>query len=165
MPEYHYNNLCGWAGDLQTLMNDADKSDKEKEKSYDEFKKRLDKKFLTSSSSFSSDDLYADTDGYNIYILNKCKSLEVPFKKYYNTGYKARFLQFTNSWSENRIYDLVYKYTRLKYFNLVKWPLFKDHTYSKKESKAARDFFAEYVIDRRKKEDKKIWGKMAKLRK
>ncbi len=44
MPEYHYDNLCGWAGDLQTLMNDADKSDKEKEKSYDEFKKRLDKK-------------------------------------------------------------------------------------------------------------------------
>lgn len=165
MPEYHYDNLCGWAGDLQTLMNDADKSDKEKEKSYDEFKKRLDKKFLTSSSSFSSDDLYADTDGYNIYKLNKCKSLEEAFKAYYGTGYEARFLQFTNSWSENQIHDLTYKYTRLKYLNVIKWPLFKGHTYSKKESKAARDFFAEYVIDMRGKEDKKIWKKMARLRK
>ena len=146
-------------------MNDADKSDKEKEKSYDEFKKRLDKKFLTSSSSFSSDDLYADTDGYNIYKLNKCKSLEEAFKVYYDTGYKARFLQFTNSWSENQINDLVYKYTRLKYLNVIKWPLFDGHTYSKKESKAARDFFAEYVIDMRDKENKEIWEKMAKLRK
>ena len=62
-------------------------------------------------------------------------------------------------------YDLVYKYTRLKYLNVIKWPLFDGHTYSKKESKAARDFFAEYVIDMRDKENKEIWEKMAKLRK
>ncbi|MGYP000016757055 len=49
--------------------------------------------------------------------------------------------------------------------NVIKWPLFKGHTYSKKESKAAKDFFAEYVIDMRGKEDKKIWKKMARLRK
>lgn len=90
---------------------------------------------------------------------------EEAFKVYYGTGYEARFLQFTNSWSENQIYDLTYKYTRLKYLNVIKWPLFKGHTYSKKESKAARDFFAEYVIDMRGKEDKKIWKKMARLRK
>ena len=69
------------------------------------------------------------------------------------------------SMSENQIYDLTYKYTRLKYLNVIKWPLFRGHTYSKKESKAARDFFAEYVIDMRGKEDKKIWKKMAGLRK
>ena len=61
--------------------------------------------------------------------------------------------------------DLVYKYTRLKYLNVIKWPLFDGHTYSKKESKAARDFFAEYVIDMRDKENKEIWKKMVKLRK
>lgn len=165
MPEYHYDNLCGWAGDLQTLMNDADNPDIKKEKGYDEFKKRMNDKFLKSSSSFSSDDLYADTDGYNIYKLDKCKSLKEAFKVYYDTGYEARFLQFTNSWSENQIYELTYKYTRLKYLNVKKWPLFNGHTYSKKESKAARDFFAEYVIDMRDKEDKNIWKKMAKLRK
>ncbi len=73
-----------------------------------------------------------------IYKLNKCKSLEEAFKVYYDTGYEALFLQFTNSWSESQIYDL---------------------------TKAARDFFAEYVIDMRGKEDKKIWKEMAKLRK
>ena len=154
MPEYHYDNLCGWAGDIQTLMNDADNSDIKKEKEYGEFKKRMNDKFLTTSSSFSSDDLYADTDGYNIYKLDNCKSLKEAFKVYYDTGYETRFLQFTNSWSENQIYNLIYKYTRLKYLNVIKWPLFRGHTYSKKESKAARDSFAEYVIDMRSKEDK-----------
>lgn len=81
-------------------------------------------------------------------------------------GKSMRFIYYQRLKLEfKRQYNLVYKYTRLKYLNVIKWPLFKEHTYSKKESKAARDFFAEYVIDMRGKEDKKIWKKMAKLRK
>ncbi len=49
--------------------------------------------------------------------------------------------------------------------NVIKWSLFDGHSYTKKESKAARDFFAEYVIDMCNKENKKVWKKMAKLRK
>ena len=94
------------------------------------------------------------------------KRLKAPTTERFTKVLLANFLQnLVYSMSENQIYDLTYKYTRLKYLNVIKWPLFRGHTYSKKESKAARDFFAEYVIDMRGKEDKKIWKKMAGLRK
>lgn len=81
MPEYHIDNLCGWAGDLQTAMNDAyyflDGLD-----DYDEFKNVMssligyDKNkssyvFEEHHHHFDMDDVYADVDAYNLYNLLK----------------------------------------------------------------------------------------------
>lgn len=73
-------------------------------------------------------------------------------------------MQFSNGWSKSKISKLVYKYTKHKYLEIVPWPLFNDHTYTKTESKAARDFFVDYIVDMCNKEDKKEWKKMKKLR-
>ena len=106
----------------------------------------------------------SDTDVYNICELERCNPLEKAFEIYFKNGYKTRFLQFTNDYSEKNVTNLVNTYTNQKYLGIVTWPLFGKHKYTKNESKAACDFFADYVISCRKKENKKEWKKVAKLR-
>lgn len=159
MPEYHLNNLSGWAGDLQTAMNDAmeiaDNSD-----DYDEFKTTMrnligydaavNDIYAGESHTFDIDDVYADTDAYNLYkILKAGKTMEEALDSYYKTGYLKRYSKFTNYWDEATIKEKTFVYTQNKYLLVFSWPLLK-YTFNIYQSLAARDAFAEFLLERRK---------------
>ena len=97
--------------------------------------------------SFDIDDVYADTDAYNIYkMLSDC-SLANTLEYYFQRGFNERFSKFTNYWSKDRISDLTYIYTKSKYLDIIRWPLF-DYDFSETQSKAARDAFVEFLMKR-----------------
>lgn len=157
IPEYHLNNLSGWAGDLQTAMNNASKITNNSN-DYDIFKETMRNLIGYDASvsdiyseyehSFDIDDVFADTDAYNLYILLKSgETVEEALNNYYKTGYLKRYCEFTNYWSESKIKDTTYIYTKNKYMGLIQWPLF-EYDFKKEQSEAARDAFAEFLIER-----------------
>lgn len=159
MPEHHLNNLSGWAGDLQTAMNDAMKIVKNPE-DYDEFKTimknligydaSVSDVYAGKNHSFDICDVYADTDAYNIYKLLKAgMTMEEALDEYFKTGYLKRYGRFTNDWSEAKIKEITYIYTKHKYLLFISWPLF-NYPFKTTQSKAARDAFAEFLLIRRK---------------
>ncbi len=161
MPEYHINNLSGWAGDLQTAMNDA-MVITNKSNDYNVFKKvmlnligynaEVDDVYSNYSHTFDMDDVYADTDAYNVYkLLKNGKTMEEALDNYYKGGYRNRYTEFTNNWSEAKVKDTAYIYTKNKYMGVIRWPLFK-YDFKANQSKAARDAFVEFVLERRKSE-------------
>ncbi len=161
MPEYHLDNLSGWAGDLQTAMNDA-MVITNKSNDYNVFKEamsnligydaKVNDVYSGYSHTFDMDDVYADTDAYNVYkLLNNGKTMEAALDNYYKGGYKKRYTEFTNNWSEAKVKDTTYIYTKNKYMGVIRWPLFK-YDFKANQSKAARDAFAEFVLERRKSE-------------
>ena len=147
MFEYNFDNLGGWAGDLQTLMNDTYDQvmgSEDYDTFYDAFYNSI------GTNSFSMDDMYADTDAYNVYIQlldGSNFSLAEAFDDYYTDGYLKRYSSFTNNWSEDEISDLTYTYTKNKFANLYQWPLF-DHDFSTSQSKAARDAFVKFLMEK-----------------
>lgn len=161
MLEYHLNNLSGWAGDLQTAMNDA-MVITNKSNDYNVFKEAMSNLigynaevndvYSGYSHTFDMDDVYADTDAYNVYkLLKKGKTMEAALDNYYKGGYKKRYTEFTNNWSEAKVKDTTYIYTKNKYMGVIRWPLF-NYDFKANQSKAARDAFAEFVLERRKSE-------------
>ncbi len=156
MPEYHINNLSGWAGDLQTAMNNA-MDITNKSNNYDEFKTTMLNLIVYNENvndiyngyehSFDIDDVYADTDAYNIYkLLLEC-SLTNALEYYFQRGFNERFSKFTNYWSKDKISEVTYIYTKNKYFGIIRWPLF-DYDFNETQSKAARDAFVEFLMNR-----------------
>ncbi len=159
MPEYHINNLSGWAGDLQTAMNNA-MVITNKSKDYDVFKSAMqdiigyDSKvsdvFWNSNyeHSFDIDDVYADTDAYNIQLLLiDGFSINDAFASYFDTGLLKRFTTFTNGFSRDKVSELTYIYTDNKYMGLKRWPLFK-YDFNTTQSEAARDAFVDFIFTR-----------------
>ncbi|HRR77715.1 MAG TPA: hypothetical protein P5191_13040 [Ruminococcus sp.] len=160
--EYHFDNLGGWAGDLQTLMVDN--------YIYSDYDTFYDAMYNSiGDKSFKYDDLYADTDAYNIFVIleEDDDSLRNAFFNYYTNGYKKRFTSFTNNWDKDQISDTVYKYTKNDYtptdympikIDLLSkkikkhWPLFeKDgivYNFSIDQSRAARDAFVIFLMER-----------------
>lgn len=146
--EHHFDNLGGWAGDLQTLMVDNYiYSD------YDSFYSAIYNSI--GDKSFKFDDLYADVDAYNVFVILEDEdedSLKDAFSSYYDSGYNKRFTSFTNDWDEDRISDLVYIYTKNNYLGKIHWPLFERdgviYNFSKEQSKAARDAFVDFLMER-----------------
>lgn len=146
MPEDCFDNLGGWAGDLQTLMNDT-YNKVMGSNDYDTFYTVLYNSI--GFNSFSMDDLYADTDSYNVYIQLQnsfSKSLTDAFTSYYTDGYLKRYCSFTNNMDEDEISDLVYTYTKNKFANVAQWPLF-DYSFSTTQSKAVRDAFVQFLME------------------
>ena len=155
MPEKILDQLSGWAGDLQTYVVEIQKKDSEKK--YKNFKVLFEQYFLLTNTSFSSYDLYADVDAYNLYNLEKKQTISKAFKSYYSKGYKKRYTSFTYKMSEKRIKNRVYQFTKTKYLGRIPWPLYgKNFVLNKEQSKAARDAFSDYIITERNKENKKI---------
>ncbi len=104
------------------------------------------------SHTFDIDDVYADTDAYNVYkLLKDGKTMKEALDSYYKTGYSKRYSEFTNNWSEAKIKDITYIYTKNKYMGVIQWQLF-DHDFKTKQSEAARDAFTEFLLERRKNE-------------
>lgn len=163
IPEKHINNLAGWAGDLQTAMNNAMELSENKAR-YVEFKSIMknligyDKKisdviYEDGKHSFDMVDVYADTDAYNIYkMLFVGGDLEWSLLEYYDSGYLKRFSEFTNYGDEAIINSTVFTYTLYTFF-FYKWPLFEeDKKINLIQSIAARDAFVEFLMERRENE-------------
>ena len=150
MPESYIDNLAGWAGDIHTLMNESYDS-QYKHHTYEEFYAVFDKYLCNDEFSFSKEDLYADTDAYNIYKAIKKKSVGSAFKSYYDNGYKTRFKKFTNGWSKRSLQNLVGQFTETYFVEVIRWPLL-EHDFSAAQSKAARDVFVNYLLKEREKE-------------
>lgn len=84
-------------------------------------------------------------------LLKNSKTMEEALDNYYKDGYLKRYTEFTNNWGEAKVKDTTYIYTKNKYMGLIRWPLF-DYDFKTNQSKAARDAFAEFVLERRKSE-------------
>lgn len=82
-------------------------------------------------------------------LLKAGKTMEEALDSYYKTGYLKRYWKFTNYWSEATIKEKTYVYTKNKYMVFFSWPLLK-HTFNTNQSMAARDAFAEFLLERRK---------------
>lgn len=165
LPEVIYDCLGGWAGDLQTLMNDTMKSINQID-DYELFYGMLYGLMGDSSASFSMPDLYADTDAYNISLIISLSSyysnegFAKAFADYYTDGYTKRFTLFTNGLSEEKYGEIVRLFTD-NYLNLgieifgktqektlkKKWPLLKYH-FSNDQSQAASDAYTAFIFDR-----------------
>lgn len=160
-PDYIINNLSGWAGDIQTLMNDTivkirnEHGNNYYVPTYSEFYHTFSALLGDKNYSFSSDDIFADVDAYNIYkeLTNKYKDEDMilAFTSYYSKGYKKRFTIFTEKMSDTLFKNTVYTYTQEKFLGLKKWPLIKNE-FNDDHSRAARDVFVKFIITQRGKE-------------
>ncbi len=149
MFEYTFNNLGGWAGDLQTLMNYT-REDIGAPADYNTFYTVLYNSIGKEGSFFDMEDMYADTDSYNIFInVNGERELADSLEEYYCTGYEKRYTSFTNGWSRKTIYDLVETFTDNSFLidlSFLQWPLF-NYVFEKEESRAAATAFTDYLMD------------------
>ncbi len=152
MFEYNFDNLGGWAGDLQTLMVDTHIK-VQGSTDYTTFYNTLYNSI--GQDSFSMKDLYADIDAYNIYILlheDPDVSLTETLLYYYDDGYKERYSTFTNGWDKYRISKLTYTYTKNKFMSVLHWPLFErdgiSYNFTDSQSEAARDAFVQFLMER-----------------
>ncbi len=161
MPEAYLDDMAGWAGDLQTLMNEVDNSP-EAHETYDEFRRVFQSKLAMPGTCFSLEDMYADVDAYNIYVLAEQGTLAQAFSDYYETGYQTRFTTFTEYRSQKEIEERVEIFTKETFLG-NRFPLFEEndaksdrilHTYSKEQSAAARDGFVEYIMTQIEREKK-----------
>jgi len=118
---------------------------------YDEFYHTFSRLLGDKNYSFSSDDIFADADAYNIFKELKNKDLKSAFTSYYSKGYKKRFTNFLKYSSKNELKKRVYLYTKEKYLDKVKWPLLS-YDFNDNHSRAARDVFVKFIVTQRGKE-------------
>lgn len=156
------NDQCGWAGDIHTLMNNTMEVIRKEQKlkgntnfsnyipTYNEFYHTFSRLLGDKNYSFSSDDIFADIDAYNIAKELENKDIKSAFTSYYSKGYKKRFTNFLENSNENKLKKRVYVYTKETYFG-VKWPLIK-YKFNDDHSMAARDVFVKFIITQRGKE-------------
>ncbi len=159
MPEAYLDDMAGWAGDLQTLMNEVDNSP-EPHTTYEEFRGIFQRKLAMPGTCFSLEDMYADIDAYNIYVQAENGSLTQAFKDYYEKGYQRRFTNFTECRNRKEIKDRVEIFTKNTFLG-NRFPIFEEneaevdglvHSYTKEQSAAARDGFVEYIMTQIEKE-------------
>lgn len=162
-PEYIFDDLSGWAGDLHTLMNDTMRVIRKEQElkgnidfknyipTYEEFYSTFSRLLGDKNYSFGSDDIFADVDAYNIGKELKNKDLKSALITYYSKGYKKRFTNFLKSPGKKRLKNKVYTYTKESFLGLRKWPLL-EYEFNDDHSKAARDAFVNFIITQREKE-------------
>lgn len=98
--------------------------------------------------SFDLDNVYADTDAYNIFrLVEDGKILSSAIETYYDKGFYKRFSLFTNNWDRNKISSLTSKYTNCNYVFNVRWPLF-EYNFTSIQSQAAEDAFVDYLMEK-----------------
>ena len=160
-------NLCGWAGDLQTLIVDTIKKTNDSN-DYNTFKTKFQDLLGSQQYSFGMPDVYADIDAYNMFYdwCNGCwgsVSLGTVMNHYYNgsylpysqyscTGYAKRYTTFTYNNTKDTFKNAVGGYTNntvILYVAPVQWPLFNGYTVKTNQSNAARDAFTDFIWNRR----------------
>lgn len=90
-------------------------------------------------------DLLADTDAYNVWNDMGSSSIGATLRRYYDSGYKTRYTDFTNNWSKEQIKRVVGTYTDDYWVWPVKWPLLEDVDVSDNQSNAVRDAFTDFL--------------------
>ena len=147
--EAHIDNLCGWAGDLQTLVRDVITQTNNSD-DYSVLYARASKLMGTTDASLNStfpmNDLLADTDAFNIYNKLGSSSLVNAFKTYYSGGNSTRYKDFTGNRDKEAIRSLAGTYTNdWLVWPVTKWPLLNGVDVSDNQSKAVRDAFTDFI--------------------
>jgi len=148
MAEGDFDNLAGWAGDLQTLIANNLIPKITNTNDYNHVYNTMSSLIGKSGTYFDSDDLYADIDAFNTYYLftntNKVKDI---MTDYFTKKYKKRFDLFIRYLAGSLDYDAfsekVYSYTKKS-----SWPLYENVDQTKFTSTvetAARDAFSDYI--------------------
>lgn len=150
LDEIHYNNLAGWAGDLQTLISNNLISQVTDLNNYNEVYNKMSELIGASGTYFDSDDLYADIDALNIYRnLSSSKSIRDVLKEYFSTKYQGRYATFIKNIATaldyDELSDNIYIYTQYKNSG-VTWPLYNNISeFPSTVAIAARDAFTDYL--------------------
>jgi hypothetical protein len=146
------DDLCGWAGDLQTLLVDAI-VDTSNSNTYQTIYNKMYALMGSSSASFSSADLYADLDAIyfgNQLTANPSIDLGASVALYYRGApHNMRFTYFIDGRTKDQFKADVYKYTKNAHWSGVQWPLFSGYSITTTQSEAARDAFVNYIWERR----------------
>ncbi len=147
--EANINNLCGWAGDLQTLcieVLDYTGNSNDYDTVYDATYNLIgDPEY-----SLSMMDLLADTDAYNVYtLLNSSVSNFISsFSNYYNNYSDERYTRFTNGWSRQQIYSCVRNYTTNIFFLWQDWPLLEGYEITNTQANAIAWAFTDFIWEK-----------------
>ena len=147
--EGNVDNLCGWAGDLQTLCievlrytNSSNDYDTVYSATYD--------LIGDEEHSLSMMDILADTDAYNVHqLLNSSSSNFISaFTTYYDDYVGNRYTRFTNGWSKQTIYDCVRNYTTNTFFLGVDWPLLEGYNITDTQADAIASAFTDFIWEK-----------------
>lgn len=148
--ESSVDDLCGWAGDLQTLVKQVlieTNYSNDAEEIYNRAYLLLGAESET-DSYFSMSDLLADTDAYNIWNIINVSNPVATFTSYYSTGIETRFTDFTNGWTKSEIYVCARYYTDNEFFLMVDWPLLREFEVSVTQADAVASAFTDYIWER-----------------
>ena len=147
--EWNINNLCGWAGDLQTLCIDVLEFTNNSNV-YSVIYNATYSIIGNEAYSLSMMDLLADTDAYNVYqLLNSSSSnLIDAFTTYYDDYVGTRYTQFTNGWGKQRIYNCVRNYTTNILFLWIDWPLLEGYNITDTQADAIAWAFTDFIWEK-----------------
>ena len=162
----HVRNLCGWAGDLQSLVVDTylltTKDD------YQVFFDKFYSIMGCDDYSFSMADLLADIDAYNFsnnwissywqsnLFGSACRyyyeNIDIPGTGW-NSRSNLRFSQFLEGETRRSFSNTVGEYTKQNWLLGVEWPLYESLAIQRNikleltdnHSKAAKDAFVDYI--------------------
>ena len=147
--EENVNNLCGWAGDLQTLCIDV--------LEYTNYSNDEDiiynaTYYLIGNNAYSLSmaDLLADTDAENICnLLNSSSSNFIyAFDIYYDNYVGDRYTNFVDGRSKQEIYNCVRKYTTNTFFLWEDWPLLEGYNITEIQSNAIAQAFTDFIWEK-----------------
>ena len=147
--EGNVDNLCGWAGDLQTLCIEVLKYTNNSN-DYDTVYSATYDLIGDEAYSLSMMDLLADTDAYNIHqLLNSSSSNFISaFTTYYDDYVGTRYTRFTNGWSKQTIYDCVRNYTTNTFFLWKDWPLLEGYNITNTQANAIASAFTDFIWEK-----------------
>ena len=143
--ESNLDNLCGWAGDLQTLciqiLQQVNYSN-----NYDIVYNKTIELIGHSDYSFAMEDLFADIDAVNIHRSIYCPDLTQFFLTYYSLGYTTRFSEFIGTRYKQQIYYMVRPYTTEDSgVPSIDWPLLEGCTITTIQSDAIAQAFTDFL--------------------
>lgn len=145
--EEEFDDLAGWAGDLQTLIGNNLISQISDQNNYNEIYSKMSELIGKTGTYFDSDDLYADIDAVNLFVLlknNNTKTIKEIMTNYFTTQYKNRFSMFiknlVGSLDYNALREYIYHYTEYSSY----WKLYSN-SFSTIVAEAAADAFTDYL--------------------
>jgi uncharacterized protein YjdB len=154
--EQAVNDLCGWAGDLQSHVIDTIKATNATN-DYPTFYNKFMETMGTSESRYSMEDLMADADAVNLTNGMTTSAMGTQLNTYYIGGNADdRYTLFINGRTKSDFADEVYKYTKNTapawgvIPTPIQWPLYKNATggavtVTTTQAQAARDAYVDYI--------------------
>ncbi len=141
------DDLCGWAGDLQTLTIDVI-TGTQYSNDYGTLYNKASELMGSSTSDFSMADLFADADAYNIYHTLNGNSLAESVRAYYRGGNQSRFHDFAGS----NYTELGQRAAAYAYNGIVPYPLLEGYKVTENQAIAVGTAYADFVWNLRSKE-------------